>query len=81
MTQKTSQADLYALPMEGAEFTALCGGNQGGDNEQCMEIAPIPGAVDAFAIRDNKVEDGPELRFTGAELRTALAKAGDIVGA
>ncbi|MER7841645.1 DUF397 domain-containing protein [Streptomyces sp. NPDC096040] len=81
MVPKNEAVDLYALPLEGAEFTALCGGNQGGDNEQCLELAAIPGAEDAFAIRDNKVEDGPVLRFTGAELRTALAKAGDIIGA
>ncbi|MFK0063317.1 DUF397 domain-containing protein [Streptomyces werraensis] len=80
MTQNNA-ADLYAVPLDGAEFTAMCGGNQGGDNETCMEIAPIPGVEDAFAVRDNKVEGGPVLRFTGAELRTALAQAGPIVGA
>ncbi|MFF4900392.1 DUF397 domain-containing protein [Streptomyces sp. NPDC001068] len=73
--------DLYALPLDGATFTALCGGNQGGDNEQCLEIAAIPGVEDAFALRDNKVKNGPVLRFTGSELRTALAQAGPIVGA
>ncbi|WP_411092348.1 DUF397 domain-containing protein [Streptomyces sp. 049-1] len=78
---QVNQPDLYAMPLDGAEFTALCGGNQGGDNEQCMEIAAIPGAVDAFAVRDNKVEGGPVLRFTGAELRAALAQAGDVIGA
>ncbi|MGX1301308.1 hypothetical protein RKD35_002796 [Streptomyces albogriseolus] len=80
MTQNNATG-LYALPLDGAQFTALCGGNQGGENEQCMEIAPIPGVEDAFAVRDNKVEGGPVLRFTGAELRTALAQAGPIVGA
>ncbi|MDI9829663.1 DUF397 domain-containing protein [Streptomyces sp. KAU_LT] len=80
MSQNNATA-LYTLPLDGAQFTALCGGNQGGDNETCMEIAPIPGAVDAFAVRDNKVEGGPVLRFTGAELRTALAQAGTIIGA
>ncbi|WP_328434608.1 DUF397 domain-containing protein [Streptomyces sp. NBC_00425] len=61
--------DLYALSLDGAEFTALCGGNQGGDNEQCVELAAIPGAVDAFAVRDSKNPAAGVLRFTGAELR------------
>jgi hypothetical protein len=36
-----------------------------------VEIAPIPGASDAFALRDSKNPDAGTLRFTGEELRAA----------
>ena len=64
-----SQSNLYELPIDGAEFTTYCGGNLGGDNETCAEVAPIPGVADAFVVRDNKPgETGAELRLTGSEL-------------
>lgn len=37
--------------------------------ESCVEIAPLDGAEDAFAVRDSKNPAAGELRFTGAELR------------
>ncbi|MBX7266183.1 hypothetical protein KIF24_09230 [Micromonospora sp. Llam7] len=61
--------NLYAVPVDGAQFTTYCGGNLGGDNETCAEVAPIPGVADAFVVRDNKVDSvGHELRLTGVEL-------------
>lgn len=77
----TENQTLYAASLDGAEFTRLCGGNLTSDNESCVEIAPIPGVEDAFALRDSKVEGGPVLRFTGEELRTFVAGAGAVVGA
>lgn len=73
MTRKTP--NLYGLSTEGAEFTAYCGGNLGGENETCVEVAPIPGAVEAYAVRDNKPEStGGDLRFTGSEMDTWAVK-------
>ncbi|MFH8515202.1 DUF397 domain-containing protein [Streptomyces gelaticus] len=73
MTPKTQ--DLYGLSTEGAEFTAYCGGNLGGENETCVEVAAIPGAVEAFVVRDNKPEAiGGDLRFTGPEMDTWAVK-------
>ncbi|MDH6627998.1 hypothetical protein M2271_005828 [Streptomyces sp. LBL] len=73
MTLKPS--NLYELPTDGAEFTAYCGGNLGGENETCMEVAALPGMVDAFVIRDNKSEaTGGDLRFTGSEMDTWAVK-------
>ncbi|MDG4792396.1 DUF397 domain-containing protein [Micromonospora sp. WMMD1082] len=64
-----NEPNLYALPVDGAKFTTYCGGNLGGDNETCAEVAPIPGVADAFVVRDNKEgRSGAELRFTGSEL-------------
>ncbi|GAA4924659.1 hypothetical protein HD597_011325 [Nonomuraea thailandensis] len=61
--------DLYALPLEGAQFTKRCGGNQDNDEmESCVEIAPIPGTEDGFAVRDSKNPDAGTLRFTRSEL-------------
>jgi hypothetical protein len=69
------KVNLYSLPTKGAEFTTYCGGNLGGDNETCVEVAAIPGAESAFVVRDNKPEAaGLELRFTGTELDTWAAK-------
>ncbi|QOC92790.1 DUF397 domain-containing protein [Micromonospora craniellae] len=63
------QQNLYALPIDGARFTTYCGGNLGGDNETCAEVAPIPGVADAYVVRDNKqVGAGSELRLTGGEM-------------
>ncbi|WP_405616472.1 DUF397 domain-containing protein [Streptomyces sp. NBC_01511] len=67
MTSKP--VDLYELSTDEAEFTAYCGGNLGGENETCVEVAAIPGAVDAFAVRDSKATGG-DLRFTGSEMDT-----------
>ncbi|MEU7916570.1 DUF397 domain-containing protein [Microbispora bryophytorum] len=39
--------------------------------ESCVELAPIPGEADAFALRDSKNPDAGTLRFTDAELRAA----------
>ncbi|MFC7386624.1 DUF397 domain-containing protein [Sphaerisporangium rhizosphaerae] len=63
--------DLYGHDLAGAQFRRLCGGYTGDDGEACVELAPIPGAIDAFALRDGKNPDAGTLRFTGAELRAA----------
>lgn len=64
--------DLYARDLGALDFRRLCGGNQDNDEmESCVEIAPIPGAADAFALRDSKKPDAGTLRFTGDELRAA----------
>ncbi|MER6059853.1 DUF397 domain-containing protein [Streptomyces sp. NPDC001792] len=61
--------DLYALPTEGASFASFCGGNLQGEHESCVEVGQIPGAAEAYVLRDNKPEGaGKELRFTQAEL-------------
>ncbi|MEV5047322.1 DUF397 domain-containing protein [Streptomyces griseoincarnatus] len=73
--------DLYSLPLDGAEYGRMCGGNQGGDHEQCVEIAAIPGAEDAYALRDSKNPAAGELRFTGAELRAFLENGAAVVSA
>lgn len=39
--------------------------------ESRVEIAPIPGMADAYALRDSKNPAAGTLRFTGAELRAA----------
>ncbi len=63
--------DLYARDLAGVRFRRLCGGYTGDDGEACVELAPIPGSEDAFALRDSKNPDAGTLRFTGAELRAA----------
>jgi len=64
--------DLYRLDANPAAFRRLCGGNQDEDEQEtCMEIAPLNGADDAYALRDSKNPDAGTLRFTGAELRAA----------
>ncbi|WP_084965132.1 DUF397 domain-containing protein [Thermoactinospora rubra] len=64
--------DLYARDLGPPAFRRLCGGNQQEEEgESCVEIAPVPGAIDAFALRDSKNPDAGTLRFTGAELRAA----------
>ncbi|WP_043617273.1 DUF397 domain-containing protein [Nonomuraea candida] len=62
--------DLYARDLGQLEFRRLCGGNnnEDGEGESCVEIAPIPGAGDAFALRDSKRPDAGTLRFTRSEL-------------
>ncbi len=63
------QLDLYALPAEDVEMTAMCGGNLQSGMESCVTIGRIPGTDDAFLIGDNKDgAPGTHLRFTGAEL-------------
>ncbi|MDT0409868.1 MULTISPECIES: DUF397 domain-containing protein [Streptomyces] len=66
--------NLYSFPTGEAEFKTYCGGNLGGENESCAEVAPLAGVSDAFVVRDNKPESGgAELRFTGPEMdRLAL---------
>ncbi|MEV7807260.1 DUF397 domain-containing protein [Microbispora sp. NPDC088329] len=64
--------ELYDHDLAGVRFRRLCGGNQQEeDMESCVELAPIPGEADAFALRDSKNPDAGTLRFTGAELRAA----------
>lgn len=76
-----TSSNLYAAPLDGAQFTALCGGNAGGDNETCIEMARIPG-TDGFALRDNKAEaDGSVLRVSRSELLAFLDGAPAIVSA
>ncbi|GAA1007674.1 hypothetical protein GCM10009564_18190 [Streptomyces thermogriseus] len=58
--------NLYTLPVENIETTNFCGGPC---TEGCVDVAAIPGAADAFVVRDSKPEGaGRELRFTAAEL-------------
>ncbi|MER8067478.1 DUF397 domain-containing protein [Streptomyces sp. NPDC094034] len=65
--------DLYALSTRGATFTPMCGGN-GGDadnDESCLTLAEIPGALDAYALGDTKNADVEgAIRMSGEELDT-----------
>lgn len=72
--------DLYGRDLAGSRFRRLCGGNNDadGDGEACVEIAPIPGATDAYALRDSKNPAAGTLRFTGEELRAAGVTTGDL---
>ncbi|MFI6734184.1 DUF397 domain-containing protein [Nonomuraea sp. NPDC050451] len=64
--------ELYRQQLGDVPFSRLCGGNQDNDEmESCVEIAPIPGVDDAYALRDSKNPDAGTLRFSGAELRAA----------
>ncbi|MBE3011906.1 DUF397 domain-containing protein [Microbispora sp. NEAU-D428] len=64
--------DLYERDLAGARFRRLCGGNQQEqEQETCVEIAPIPGAADAFVLHDSKNPNAGTRRFTGDELRAA----------
>ncbi|MFI7439693.1 DUF397 domain-containing protein [Nonomuraea indica] len=64
--------DLYGKDLGPLEFRRMCGGNQQEEEmDTCVEIAPIPGVTDAFALRDSKNPDAGTLRFTGDELRAA----------
>ncbi|MFC4115457.1 DUF397 domain-containing protein [Nonomuraea zeae] len=63
--------DLYGRQLGDLPFAKVCGGNDGEQGESCVEIAPIPGVEDAFALRDSKNPGAGTLRFTGAELRAA----------
>jgi len=64
--------DLYMLDADPAAFRRVCGGNQQEEEqESCVEIAPLAGVKDAFALRDSKNPGAGSLRFTGAELRAA----------
>ncbi|MFI6292689.1 DUF397 domain-containing protein [Nonomuraea sp. NPDC050790] len=65
--------DLYANDLGPLAFRRVCGGNnnEDGEGESCMEIAPLAGVDDAFALRDSKNPDAGTLRFTGDELRAA----------
>ncbi|MEZ0075353.1 DUF397 domain-containing protein [Planotetraspora sp. GP83] len=74
MKGKDEMDDLYERDLAGARFRRLCGGNQQEqeqDQETCVEIAPIPGAGDAFALRDSKNPGAGTLRFASDELRAA----------
>jgi hypothetical protein len=62
--------DLYSRST--GDFRRLCGGNQDEEEmESCVEIAPLKGIDDAFALRDSKNPGAGVLRFTGDELRAA----------
>ncbi|GAA5068610.1 hypothetical protein HNP84_008411 [Thermocatellispora tengchongensis] len=64
--------DLYQPNTEPGSFRRLCGGNQDEEEmESCVEIAPLAGLDDAFALRDSKNRAAGTLRFTGDELRAA----------
>lgn len=64
--------DLYVPDITPGRFRRACGGNQQEEEmESCVEIAPLSGAADAYALRDSKNPSAGELRFTGAELRAA----------
>ncbi|QNP66327.1 DUF397 domain-containing protein [Streptomyces genisteinicus] len=62
-------ADLYGLPIQGAEFHTACGGNTHPDGEACVTLARI--GPDAWAMGDSKRPDAEPLRFTTAELNEA----------
>ena len=63
---------LYRIPAQPGAFRRVCGGNQQEEEQEtCVEIAPLTGAEDAFALRDSKNPGAGELRFTGDELRAA----------
>jgi hypothetical protein len=70
--------DLYELDLTGADWVKLCGGNTGDqsddDSESCVELAPIPGVTDAYAVRDSKNHSAGTLRFTSAELAAFVEK-------
>ncbi|MFD5556162.1 DUF397 domain-containing protein [Streptomyces sp. NPDC059578] len=68
-TGTTTSDDLYELSIEGAEFTAACGGNTHPDGESCVTLARI--GTDAWAVGDSKRPDAQPLRFTTAELDAA----------
>jgi Domain of unknown function (DUF397) len=64
--------DLYGQQLGDVPYTRVCGGNQQNEEgESCVEIAPIPGIEDAYALRDSKNPDAGTLRFYGSELRSA----------
>jgi hypothetical protein len=66
--ENTMAKNLYELALAG-EMVAQCGGNLSSETETCVGIAPLAGAVDAFAVGDTKSEGaGLQLRFTGDEL-------------
>lgn len=61
-------SDLYDLDTA-TSFTP-CGGNSDddGNEESCVEIAPLVGVDGAVELRDTKRPDRPGLRYTAAEL-------------
>lgn len=61
--------DLYGLPIEGAEFSKVCGGNTHPDGESCVTPAKI--GPDAWAVGDSKRPEAEPLRFTTVELNVA----------
>ncbi|WP_328954587.1 DUF397 domain-containing protein [Kitasatospora purpeofusca] len=68
-------SNLYEMSIEGARFQRQCGGNLESESETCVNLAAIPGAADAFVLRDTKPEGrGHELRFDATEL-DAFARA------
>ncbi|MEV4062655.1 DUF397 domain-containing protein [Nonomuraea dietziae] len=67
--------DLYAKDLGTLNWTRFCGGNQDEDEmESCIEIAPISGEGDVFALRDSKNPAAGTLRFTRSEIE-AFQKA------
>jgi hypothetical protein len=64
--------DLYRFDADPGAFRRLCGGNQQEEEQEtCVEIAPLAGVEDGYALRDSKNPGAGTLRFTGAELRAA----------
>ncbi|WP_129307853.1 DUF397 domain-containing protein [Streptomyces sp. L2] len=60
---------IYGVSVDMAGFETFCGGNLQGEHESCVELAVIPSAGPAYALRDSKPEGvGRELRFTETEL-------------
>ncbi|MFH8572828.1 DUF397 domain-containing protein [Streptomyces sp. NPDC017993] len=62
--------NLYILPaVDDGAFENFCGGNLNGEHESCIDVAAIPAAEGAFALRDSKPEGvGQELRATASEV-------------
>ncbi|MER5439702.1 DUF397 domain-containing protein [Streptomyces sp. NPDC002790] len=62
--------NLYTLPaVDDGAFENFCGGNLNGEHESCIDVAAIPGAEEAFELRDSKpMGAGEKLRVTAAEV-------------
>lgn len=63
------RADLYALPVDGIQFSKACGGNTHPDGESCVTLARIGDGF--WAMGDSKRPGAEPLRFTTAELQAA----------
>jgi hypothetical protein len=62
----TTSDNLYEQEITGP-FAKLCGGGTNdGNMEDCVLAAPLEGG--GLALRDSKVPDSPELRFSASEL-------------
>ncbi|MEU8276110.1 hypothetical protein ACFYOK_22525 [Microbispora bryophytorum] len=68
--------DLYERDLAGARFRRLCGGSQQEQEQETrVEIAPIPGAADAFALRDSKDPNAGNRHPVAASTRPGAAPA------